>query len=157
MKYYLKNLLTALCGRNPYRQELDELKEEMEKARENVSTLQDAYYKEMEKSVDAERMQDEAVKLLEEYKSMIEKNGKQLTSFQALVENYRERLDEKNAMIEQIRKDYQRQVENYENRIGNYCLTIADLQKRVETLQNAYGKHATNDNNRRARNQELLG
>ena len=157
MKYYLKNLLTALCGRNPYRQELDELKEEMEKARENVSTLQDAYYKEMEKSVDAERMQDEAAKLLEEYKSMIEKNGKQLTSFQALVENYRERLDEKNAMIEQIRKDYQRQVENYENRIGNYCLTIADLQKRVETLQNAYGKHATNDNNRRARNQELLG
>ena len=157
MKYYLKNLLTALCGRNPYRQELDELKEEMEKARENVSTLQDAYYKEMEKSVDAERMQDEAAKLLEEYKSMIEKNGKQLTSFQVLVENYRERLDEKNAMIEQIRKDYQRQVENYENRIGNYCLTIADLQKRVEALQNAYDKHATNDNNRRARNQELLG
>ena len=28
MKYYFKNLLTAICGRNPYRQELDKLKEE---------------------------------------------------------------------------------------------------------------------------------
>ena len=120
MKQYLKNLLTAICGKNPYRQELDKLKEQMEKAGENVSMLQDAYYGVQEKKVEAERV-------LADY-------AKQMNSYQTLVENYRDRLKEKDEMIDQIRKDYQRQVANYEKRVGDYSVTIAELQKKVESL-----------------------
>ena len=37
-------------------------------------------------------------------------------------------------MINDIRKDYQRQVENYERRVGDYSRTIAELQKKNEEL-----------------------
>lgn len=120
MRSYLKNLMTAICGANPYRLELDKLKEDMEKAGANVRVLQDAYYSVQEKRDDLE-------KLLEDY-------AKQMNSLQTLVENYRERLKEKDAMIEDIRKDYQRQMENYVKRVGDYSLTIAELQKKLDKL-----------------------
>ena len=88
MKRYLKNLLSAICGNNPYRLELDELKEQMKKADENVGMLQDAYYGVQEKMV-------EAKKLLAGYE-------KQMKSYQTLVENYRERI-----------KEYQQRIEKY--------------------------------------------
>lgn len=112
--------MTAICGANPYRLELDKLKEDMEKAGANVRVLQDAYYSVQEKRDDLE-------KLLEDY-------AKQMNSLQTLVENYRERLKEKDAMIEDIRKDYQRQMENYVKRVGDYSLTIAELQKKLDKL-----------------------
>lgn len=120
MRSYLKNLMTAICGANPYRLELDKLKEDMEKAGANVRVLQDAYYSVQEKRDDLE-------KLLEDY-------AKQMNSLQTLVENYRERLKEKDAMIEDIRKDYQRQMDNYVKRVGDYSMTIAELQKKLDEM-----------------------
>ena len=128
MKYYLRNLLTAICGKNPYQQELDKLKEQMVKAGENVSMLSDAYYGVQEKRVEAER-------LLADY-------AKQMNSYQTLVDNLRKRVTEKDAMIDEIRKDYQRKVANYEKRVGDYSATIADLQKKVDGLTDKENRHA---------------
>ena len=111
MKRYLKNLCTAICGRNLYEKELTETKRRLEQSEEN--------YKEFG-NVPASQMID---------------NTKQISTYQTLVENLRERLKEKDETIEQIRKDYQRQVENYEKRVGDYSLTIDALQKKNGELQ----------------------
>lgn len=85
MKRYFVNVLTALQGRDPYRMELDELKEKLEKAGENVRGLNEMYYSACEKWEAAE---------------------KQAKSLQALTENLRERIREKDALIEQLIESY---------------------------------------------------
>ena len=44
MTRYIKNLLLAIRGRNPFAEEVADLKEKLEKAGENVSGLQDQLY-----------------------------------------------------------------------------------------------------------------
>lgn len=95
MKRYFKNLLAAVCGKNPYRQELDKVKEDMCKAAANVSILQESFYREQEKAA-------ECKKLMNEYKSLLTESDKQLTSFKTLTENLRDRI-----------KDYQKRIEAY--------------------------------------------
>lgn len=85
MKKYLKNLLIALLGRNPYREELDGLKEKLEKAGENVEVMHGMYYSAVERWTEAD---------------------KQVKSLQALVENLRERIREKDQMIEEMEQEY---------------------------------------------------
>lgn len=85
MKQYFRNLFIAICGNNPYQMELDKLREELDKAGENVKMLQGLYYKELEKAAEAEKL---------------------LASYQTLVENQRERIKEKDEMLKEIRKDY---------------------------------------------------
>lgn len=135
MKHYLKNLLTAICGKNPYRQELDKVREDMEKAGEHVRVLRESYYKDMERAALLEKQFEKTESILDEYKERLGKLWNQMVSCQDLVENYRDRLAEKDAMIEEIRKDYQRQVANYEKRVGEYCVTISELQKNMSMLQ----------------------
>ena len=102
MKQYFLNLLEALWGNNPYRRQLDALREQMEKAGDNVNTLRDSYYKEVARAADAEQKYGEAAALLAEYQEKLEKAGKQVASLQKLVENLRERI-----------KDYQQRQELY--------------------------------------------
>lgn len=155
MSYYFKNLLTALCGRNPYRQELDKLKEEMEKAGENVRALRDSYYKEVEKAAEADKLREKAERLLAEYEGIVTKSEKQLASYQTLVDNLRARVKEKDADIEEMRKDYRRQVESYEKRVGGYCVTIAELQEKVGELQDTDSRQAAvGKENMKARGKE---
>lgn len=85
MKRYLKNLLAALLGNNPYEAERDELAAKLEQAGENYRGLQELYYNMVERW-EAER--------------------KQLASLQQLVENLRERIKDKDAAIEQLQKEY---------------------------------------------------
>lgn len=85
MKRYLKNLLSALLGNNPYRAERDELRRQMEQAAENVERLRDMYCAACEKW---------------------EQGDKQVASLQQLVENLRERIKDKDAAIEQLQKEY---------------------------------------------------
>lgn len=134
MKHYLKNLLTAICGRNPYQLELDKVKEEMEKASENVNALQESYYKEVEKAAEVEKLYEKSAALMAEYEKLLKEGEKQLASCQSLVENLRERCKEKDEMIDQIRKDYRQQVENYEKRVGVYNMTITTLQDKLASL-----------------------
>lgn len=81
MKRYLKNLLSALLGNNPYEAERDELRRQMEQASENVERLRDMYCAACEKWAQGD---------------------KQLASLQQLVENLRERIADKDAAIEQL-------------------------------------------------------
>ena len=80
MKRYLKNLLAALLGNNPYQVERDELAAKLEKADENVRGLDELYYTVLEKWA---------------------ANKRQLASLQQLVENLRERIKDKDAAINQ--------------------------------------------------------
>lgn len=84
MKRYLKNLLSALLGNNPYRAERDELRRQMEQASDNVRGLRELYYNMVERW-EAER--------------------KQVASLQQLVENLRERIKDKDAVIGQLQKE----------------------------------------------------
>lgn len=81
MKRYLKNLLAALLGNNPYEAERDELAAKLEKANDNYRGLNELYYNMVERW-EAER--------------------KQATSLQQLVENLRERIKDKDAVIDQL-------------------------------------------------------
>jgi peptidoglycan hydrolase CwlO-like protein len=64
MKNYLRNLLSALLGNNPYQTERDELRRQMKQG------------------------------------------NKQVASLQQLVENLRERIKDKDAVIAQLQKEY---------------------------------------------------
>jgi len=81
MKRYLKNLLSALLGNNPYEAERDEMRRQMEQASENVERLRDMYCAACEK---------------------LAQGDKQVASLQQLVENLRERIKDKDAVIEQL-------------------------------------------------------
>ena len=101
MKRYFKNLLIAVCGKNPYQFEIDKVMEEMEKAGENVSILRESFYREQEKAAECE-------KLLNQYKKLLEKSYKQLASYQTLTENLRERIKEYQKRIEEYNKELDR-------------------------------------------------
>ena len=81
MRRYLKNLLSALLGNNPYEAERDDLAAKLEQAGENVRGLNELYYNMVERW-EAER--------------------KQVASLQQLVENLRERIKDKDAVINQL-------------------------------------------------------
>ena len=85
MKRYLKNLLSALLGNNPYETERDEMAAKLEQAGENVRGLQELYYNMVERW---------------------ETERKQMASLQQLVENLRERIKDKDAAIVQLKKEY---------------------------------------------------
>lgn len=80
MRKYFKNLLSALLGHNPYRAERDDLAEKLVKAGENVRGLNELYYNMVERC---------------------ETERKQAASLQQLVENLRERIKDKDAVISQ--------------------------------------------------------
>ena len=85
MKRYLKNLLSALLGNNPYRAEREDLAAKLEQASDNVRGLQELYYNMVERW---------------------ETEQKQMASLQQLVENLRERIKNKDAAIDQLKKEY---------------------------------------------------
>lgn len=160
MAHYFKNLLTAICGNNPYQMELDKVKEELEKAGENVRMLRESYHNELERAAQAESMMHEAEALLEKQNALLTDFKKQLTSCQALVETYREHNEELKGYCDQtarhaakmekdyhevwanlskcqaenedLRKDRDRQAESYEKRIKGYVLTIDKLTNKAK-------------------------
>ena len=91
MKYYLKNLFLALTGNNPFQIELKETKQQLEKAAENMSAMQDMYYKALENWT-------QAIKTLEA-------SEKRCGSLQQLTENLRERIADKDRMIAKLEKE----------------------------------------------------
>lgn len=94
MKRYLKNLLAALLGNNPYEAERDDLAAKLAKAAENVEQLLDMYCAACEQWESAKR-------LLSMNRERIEKRDSQIVSLQQLVENLRERIKDKDDAIAQ--------------------------------------------------------
>ena len=91
MNRYLRNLLTALLGRNPFQQELEELKKKCDKASDNVKGLNELYYKTVEK--------------WEENSKTLRETLQDLVRCQTLVENLRERISEKDELIAQLQAE----------------------------------------------------
>lgn len=85
MRQYFKNLLSALLGNNPYQAERDDLAVKLAKAGENVRGLNELYHNTLEKW---------------------ETDKKQVASLQQLVENLRERIKDKDAVIAQLQNEY---------------------------------------------------
>ena len=81
MKQYFENLLSALLGNNPYRAERDDLAARLESEHENFRGLQELYNTVLER---------------------LAANKRQVASLQQLVENLRERIADKDAVIEQL-------------------------------------------------------
>ena len=81
IKRYLKNLVNAFLGRDPYREELEETKEKLEKSAENMKAMQDQLYSALDKW-------NEVVKTSEDLSRQVESREK-------LIENLRERINEK--------------------------------------------------------------
>lgn len=99
MRRYFRNLLMALLGRNPFQIELNEVKGNLVSAAENVSMLNDMYFKLQEKMVAAEKC---------------------LFGCQTLVENLRERIKDKDEQLSQQKRDYRASLAEYEKRIQAY-------------------------------------
>ena len=93
MRRYFKNLLSALLGNNPYEAERDDLRRQMEQAAENVEQLRNMYCAACEKWAQGD---------------------KQVASLQQLVENLRERIKDKDAAINQLKKEYTKLLTNRE-------------------------------------------
>ena len=109
---YIRNLITALAGSNPYQMELDRVREEYEKTAERVRELGDIYYK---------------------LREQLTETNKQVAGYQTLIENLRKRLSEKDTLMEQAREDSRKQAEEYRKRISDYSATIARLQKELSS------------------------
>lgn len=82
MKRYISNLLTALTGKNPYERELQQVRSEMREAALQLQKLDRSCQ-------DLQRLHDSSEKMLR--------------SYQTLVENLRQRLAEKDALIDQMK------------------------------------------------------
>ena len=91
MKQYLKNLFLALTGSNPFQVELEDTKQQLEKAAENVSALQDQLYSALEE--------------WEHEAKMLEESQKREAGLQQLTENLRERIADKDRMIAKLEEE----------------------------------------------------
>ena len=82
MRRYFKNLIRAVLNINPYKVELDELRDHYEKAAGQMTATE-----------------------------------KMMGSLQALVENLRQRIDEKDELMKRMKEDYQARIEAYSREI----------------------------------------
>jgi len=132
MKQYFKNLVLAICGRNPFAEEVAELKEELEKAGEDVRGLQDQLFAALERWESAKR-------LLSLNKERMEKRDNQIASLQTLVENLRERIRDKDAELEEQGRAFRQSMEqtrqDCDKRMATYAQEIERLQKRQENAK----------------------
>lgn len=92
MKYF-RNLLIALMGRNPFQEELDKLRKDIEKAGKNVSALQDAYYAQMEKVAESETLLSEYAQRVTDYQKLIEVLRDRIRDYQLRISEYTKFID----------------------------------------------------------------
>lgn len=127
---YLLTLWRALIGKNPFRMELAEAKEQLKKATENVQSLQDQLFAALDHWEGCQAELYEANKALEAATETAA--CKQLKSMQRLVENLRERIKEKDAQLEQQGREFQERMEqmkaDYQKRINEYNEEINKIQ-----------------------------
>lgn len=96
MKRYFKNLWMALTGCDPFRDELEEKNSQLENAADNLSAMQNQLYAALEKW---------------------EQSAKRIDDYEALIENLRERIKEKDTLMERMKEDYQKRIDQYTKKI----------------------------------------
>lgn len=125
MKQYLNNLFLALTGSSPFREELEEAKRQLEKATCSMSALQDQYCTALEKWDDCQQE-------LEQTRATLRSAEKLNDGSQALIENLRERIREKDAEMKQqgveFRERMERIKQDYQKRIDEYNIIIEEMQ-----------------------------
>lgn len=104
MKRYLRNLMMAACGRNPFQEELEQEKKAVEATRQRI---------------------EETYRLYRDLEQRI--NG-----YQNLIENQRRRLVEKDALIAQMMRDGAKTAQAYEERIGELQKALDDRTRKKE-------------------------
>lgn len=90
MKYYWKNLINALIGKNLYSEELKQLNKQYQKTTEDVNRLNELYYDSL---------------------LAWQKADKQVKSFQTLTENLRQRIIDKDVVIAELQKELKQKQE----------------------------------------------
>lgn len=114
---YLRNLFSALLGRNPFQEEIDKVKKELESVEEYRRILK-LLYQVLLSKWDAEKEQSKKMRRENE------KQQQQIKDLQMLVENLRGRVKEKDEDIKQQGRDFRERVEriksDYQQRIDAY-------------------------------------
>ncbi len=98
MKRYFRNFFLALFSCDPYNAEINELREKMEQAEENVKALRDMYFKAANDYAETD---------------------KQIKCLQSLVEQQSRSLKEKDLVLARTKKDYQQRIVRYSNVIAS--------------------------------------
>lgn len=96
MKRYFRNLFMALLGSDPFRRELDEVTGKYRKTAERVCQLNEAYYRVLDRLAEIDKTE---------------------AGYQALIENLRRRIAEKDLLLERTKQDYQKRIEAYVSEI----------------------------------------
>ena len=109
IKNYLSNVLLAIRGINPFRKEMEGVKKQCEDALNRVKYLDSIYNNVCATIAGAER---------------------RIKDYQRLVENLRERINEKDTLMEQIKRDYQK-------RIADYVALVDELKTNAATNNDA--------------------
>ena len=129
---YLRNVMLALLGRDPYRMELDDLYDRYEKAAGNVRDLQDQYCSALEKWDECQKMLEESDKALKAAAATA--SCRQLAGMQRLVENLRQRVREKEADMERQGREFSDRMDRmkagYQERIDGYVREIDRLRNK---------------------------
>lgn len=123
-KRYLKNLLRALVGHNPFRQELEE---------------QHRLHREAEAKVQAQDI------VLREMKRCVKKAERQVLDYQSLTENLRQRITDKDMTLDQQKRDYNQAIGTMREQHRLQCEELEqknqelrdDLEATLEQLQKA--------------------
>jgi chromosome segregation ATPase len=108
---YLQNLMAAICGSDPYRMELDRVREEYEKTAARVAGLDE---------------------LCDEFRSRQAELAGQIGDYQVLVENFRGRISDKDEQIAQMKREWKDREADYQKRVADYSSQIAKLQQRLD-------------------------
>ena len=103
MKQYFRNLLIAFSGKNPLQTELTRIKEEYEKIAGDAKRLRDLYYECQERWGNTEKQLEEC--------------RRHLSDYQKLVENLRQRIVEKDDLMNRVKEDYQNRIREYNEEI----------------------------------------
>ena len=109
LKNYFRNLLEALLGRNPLREDMERMRQAHEKNEKEMLALKNLYC--------------DCVDIMDRYSRQIAEKDKQITSLQTLVDNLRERIKEKDGLLELVQHEYQLRMKQ----------ASEDFQKKIET------------------------
>ena len=117
MKRYFKNLWMALTGCDPFRDELEEKNSQLENAAENVQALQDQLYAALDKWEQSVLMAEKSSKAFEEVSEKLASERQMVHDLEVLIENLRERINEKDTLMERMKQDYQQRITQYTQKI----------------------------------------
>lgn len=98
VKRYLKNLLLALLGNNPYQVEMGEASDHLEKAAEALKTMQNLYDATMERWSESQKQLKQMQQLVETLRTHLREKDEQMKQ---LWRNY-------NYHIDQMKRDYEK-------------------------------------------------